>query len=140
MPASRSARSRQADNSRSLYADESEEDTEEEATPQVARTTSARRRRSEIGDKGHSDEPNLKRSRTIVNDDAAEKRRRRQSTRVGEPATSGGVDGEGGDDTPRAAMHPRPGRQLDIVDTAVDITPDSVDEWMKMHMDGVRDL
>ncbi|KAI0031273.1 condensin complex subunit 2/barren, partial [Vararia minispora EC-137] len=71
-----------------------------------------------------------------VNDDAAEKRRRRQSTRIVDPSSSTAVaDGNGEENGPRVA-HARPLQQLAVIETPINITPDTVDEWVKMGMDG----
>lgn len=138
MPPSRS----RGQSTRPLYDDEeSGEETEQEATPKPAKSSGLRKRKSEV----HGNDSGLTRSKTVVNNDLAEKRRRRQSTRAGEagPSGEGGeVDGDGTNRTTGrplqqlASIAPDPGAR------AAPLVPqqDNYDEWMKLAMGNVRAL
>lgn len=127
-----------AQSTRALYdEDDSAEETERESTPKPVRSTGLRKRKSEV----HGND-SLARSKTIVNNDLAEKRRRRQSTRVGE-----GTSGEGGEGDVEGLNRNtgRPLQQLDSVAPgpaparAAPLVPqqDNYDEWMKLAMGNV---
>ncbi|VDC01866.1 unnamed protein product [Peniophora sp. CBMAI 1063] len=131
MPPSRS----RSQSKRPLYEDEeSGEETERESTPKPTKSSGVRKRKSEV----LGNDSGLTRSKTVVNNDLAEKRRRRQS-RVGEagPSGEGGeVDGDGANRTTG-----RPVQQLasvvpDLDTRAAPLVPqqDNYDEWMKLAM------
>ncbi|KZV77026.1 hypothetical protein PENSPDRAFT_741108 [Peniophora sp. CONT] len=133
MPPSRS----RGKSTRPLYDDEeSGEETEQESTPKPVKSSGLRKRKSEV----QGSDSGLTRSKTVVNNDLAEKRRRRQSTRVGEagPSGEGGeADGDGANRTTG-----RPLQQLASVAPdqaqarAAPLVPqqDNYDEWMKLAM------
>jgi condensin complex subunit 2 len=122
---------------------DSGEETERESAPKATKPSSMRRRRSEVLDKSNHEDGGLSRTETVnLNDDAAEKRRRRQSNRTGGAEPSGtGAPEDVDENGPRNAS----GRPLQQLQSVVEPTPvipsmDNFEEWMKMAMDGVRIL
>ncbi|KAI0044766.1 barren [Auriscalpium vulgare] len=99
MAPARSARAQRAPTSQPLYADGDTDEEEDQGTPRPTKTHPLRKRLSELRDKSFGDAPPKP---VNVNDDAAEKRRRRQSRPAHENAEAG----------------PSTGRRLDVVDGA----------------------
>ncbi|KAI0313533.1 condensin complex subunit 2/barren [Amylostereum chailletii] len=146
MATARSARAQRAQPHKSLYADsDSGADTEVE-TPRPVKTSGSRKRLSEH-DKSFT-EDSLTRTKTVdLNDDAAEKRKRRQSARmptenaIAGPSSAGAGDGTGDGDENSRSLHARR-RQQQLASIATIETPalnpnlDNYEEWMKMAMDG----
>ena len=130
MPPTRQGRS--PNTSKSLYADESDQESEPE-TPRPQKTH-VRKRLSEA--QIPDNEPSLTSDNTHVgiNDDAAEKRRRRKSTKA---HPDGSLEQE--------AAGSKTGRQEPLnsvaapeINVSLDIMSSNFEEWMKMATDNVR--
>ncbi|EKM50432.1 uncharacterized protein PHACADRAFT_200374 [Phanerochaete carnosa HHB-10118-sp] len=143
MPPHRSARSRPADAVPVDVDSDSQGDTEndEEPTPKPQRTS--RKRVSEVFDGSFTSESGRAPLKSVnINDDAAEKRRRRKSARPVIPLD----DNEAGPSTEdtRAAAHARQTQQLlsvaeaPAIDVPLDVMNSNFEEWMKMATDNVR--
>ncbi|TFY75376.1 hypothetical protein EWM64_g8638 [Hericium alpestre] len=143
MAAPRSARPQRPGHSQPQYADTDSGDDTEPETPKAKRGSGLRKRVSEVS--FSEDRAPLK--AVNINDDAAEKRRRRKSTKLSmtENAEAGPSNGAG-TATEGAAESSRQARQkqlLSVVDTLNNV-PDTIptdiknanfEEWMKMAMD-----
>lgn len=125
----------------SLYADDSDTDNEV-STPKPRPGT--RKRPSLINGDASSSEPRAHLRSVNINDDAAEKRRRRKSTKLvtmdsfAGPSTD--PDGEEGADTSRVVKRGPPLTtvvQAPIIDVPIDITSSKYEEWMKLTTDNV---
>ena len=153
-PSSRSARHSRAQ--LPLYADDSSGDTDVEQTPrQRGKSQALRKRISDARDKSFTDDGNPGRvplKAVNINDDSAEKRRRRKSAKNTTvensgpgPSTSGaksGVQDDPEDGTGHA--HSRHKQALKsiivetpIIDVPIDVRNSNYEEWMKMAMDNV---
>ena len=130
MPHARQGQS--PDTSKSLYADETDQESEPE-TPRRQKTH-LRKRLSEA--QIPDNDPSLTSDNTHVriNDDAAEKRRRRKSTKV---HPEGSLEQE--------AAGSKTGRQEQLnsvaapeINVSLDIMSSNFEEWMKMATDNVR--
>jgi condensin complex subunit 2 len=152
-PSSRSARHSRAQ--LPLYADDSSGETDVEQTPrQRGKSQAIRKRISDTRDKSFTDDGNPGRAplkAVNINDDSAEKRRRRKSAKnptvensEAGPSTSGGQD-DPEDGTAHA--HSRHKQALKsiivetpIIDVPIDVRNSNYEEWMKMAMDNVCPL
>ncbi len=150
MPPSRPSRAKkEVEESAPLYADDDsggDTDHDEQPTPKPQRTLS-KKRLSDVYDTSlnmDSGRPPLK--SVSLNDDAAEKRRRRKSAKVslmeeGEAGPSG--EGAAEQDPARPTAHGRQ-KQLPAVEEApriqvsLDVMNSNFEEWMKMATDNVR--
>ncbi|KAI0272463.1 condensin complex subunit 2/barren [Gloeopeniophorella convolvens] len=147
MAPSRPARSSRAQ--MSLYADESSGESDTEHTPrQHGKAQALRKRLSDLQDKSFGDDSNTGRAplkAVNINDDAAEKRRRRKSAKAppghaeAGPSTGGG---QGGTDEGAQQAHSRHKQALKstivetpVIDVPLDIRNSNYEEWMKMAMD-----
>lgn len=115
-----------------------------------------RRRISEIQDKSYEDGPRPPLKTVNINDDAAEKRRRRKSTKIAVvenseagPSGAGGGSGEGhgvaGANTSRTMAGGRKSMvvaplEAPVINVPPDVMTSNFEEWMKMAMDNVRTL
>ncbi|KAI0343107.1 barren [Trametopsis cervina] len=148
MPPSRSSRVRQPHDAPQKHADtESEGETEtDEPTPKIHRTLS-KKRLSEAHDAAFVSESGRPALKSVnLNDDAAEKRRRRKSAKIAMmpvddeagPSGEGSADAER--DPGRTAVHGKQ-KQLPPVDEApridlpLDVMNSNFEEWMKMATD-----
>ncbi|KAH9000295.1 barren [Lactarius akahatsu] len=147
-PSSRSARHPRAQIP--LYADDSSGETDVEETPrQRGKSQAVRKRISDTRDKSFTDDGNPGRvplKAVNINDDSAEKRRRRKSAKnpnaenaEAGPSTSGPQD-DPEDGTGHA--HSRHKQALKsiivetpIIDVPIDVRNSNYEEWMKMAMD-----
>ena len=117
--------------SKSLYADESDQESEQE-TPRRQKTH-LRKRLSEAQILDNDQSLTLDNSQVRINDDAAEKRRRRKSTKHPE----GSLEQEAGGS--------KTGRQEQLnsvaapeINVSLDVMSSNFEEWMKMATDNVR--
>ncbi len=137
----------------SLYADGSSTESDNEQTPrQRGKSHSNRKRISETHDRSYTEDPNPGRvplKAVNINDDSAEKRRRRKSAKnhpvdnsEAGPSNSGRQDDteDGG-----AYAHSRHKQALKsiivetpTIDVPLDVQNSNYEEWMKMAMDNVR--
>ncbi|KAI0705151.1 condensin complex subunit 2/barren [Cytidiella melzeri] len=149
MPPSRSSRARKDDEQAPNYAEtDSGDDTErDEPTPKTHRTAS-KKRVSDVYDASFTSESGRAPLRSVnLNDDAAEKRRRRQSAKVAMMPlddNEAGPSGEGSADAERDPTRPTvhgKQKQLPPVDEApkiqlsMDVMNSNFEEWMKMATD-----
>ena len=128
----------------------------EEPTPKPPFRTMSKKRLSEVynPDDGNysSDTARVPLKSVNINDDAAEKRRRRRSAKNtielenAEAGPSSGVHGADGSlDGPRGTGQARTAQQLQAVDqipavtVPLDVMSSNFEEWMKMATDNVRE-
>jgi condensin complex subunit 2 len=138
-----------------LYADGSSSESDAEQTPrQRSKSQAIRKRISEPHDKSFGDDMNPGRvplKAVNINDDTAEKRRRRKSaknTTVDNfepgPSTSGRQDETEDGATQAHSRHKQALKstivETPIIDVPIDIRNSNYEEWMKMAMDNVRSL
>lgn len=124
----------------------------EPETPKPTKSTGGIRRRiSEVHDKSYEDGPRLPAKTVNINDDAAEKRRRRKSARVvienaeaGPSGTTGSGDAPGATagNAPRPTTGARksaavPPLEIPAINVPRDVMSSNYEEWMKMAMDNV---
>ena len=137
-------RQRSPNTSKSLYADDTDQESEPE-TPR-AQKTHIRKRLSEvqIADNDGPDTGRVKLKSVNINDDAAEKRRRRKSTKIYAVENAlAGPSSEGTLDQETAGESSKTGRQLNSlaapeINVPLDIMSSNFEEWMKMATDNVR--
>jgi len=138
-----SRRARLADNTEN-YDSESDGDTEPGASRPIQRQGS-KKRISEID--AHSDSGRVPLRAVNINDDAAEKRRRRKSTKLAviENAEAGpSVERHDQAESSKAAQAKQKQQQLNsvaqppIIDVPLDVMSSNFEEWMKMATDNVR--
>lgn len=142
---------------RSAPAPHDDSDSGNETEPETPRptksTTGLRRRISEVQDKSYEDGPRPPLKTVNINDDAAEKRRRRKSTKItaienaeaGPSGAAGAGDAEGvaaAANTSRTTMGGRKSNAVALLETPVinvptDVMTSNFEEWMKMAMDNV---
>ena len=136
----------------SLYADGSSSESDNEQTPrQRGKSQPTRKRISETQDKSFTEDPNPGRvplKAVNINDDSAEKRRRRKSAKPttdnaeAGPSTSGRQDGTEDAGAHAHARHKQALKstivETPIIDIPLDIRNSNYEEWMKMAMDNVR--
>ena len=139
----------------SLYADGSSSESDSEQTPrQRGKSQAARKRISETQDGSFTEDANPGRvplKAVNINDDSAEKRRRRKSAK--NPTTDNAEAGpstnarQDGTEDAGAHAHSRHKQALKstivetpIIDIPLDIRNSNYEEWMKMAMDNVRSL
>lgn len=143
MPPARTARSRPADAAPVDVDSDSAGDTENDDEPTPKPQRIARKRISEAFDASFTSDSGRAPLKSVnINDDAAEKRRRRKSTRPVIPLD----DNEAGpsSEDPRAAAHARQKQQLlsvaeaPAIDVPLDVMNSNFEEWMKMATDNVR--
>ena len=135
-----------------LYADsDSEGDTDhDEPTPKPHRTSS-KKRVSDVYDASFTSESGRTPLKSVsLNDDAAEKRRRRKSAKISMMPlddNEAGPSGEGSGDVERESARPTvhgKQKQLPAVEEApriqvsMDVMSSNFEEWMKMATDNVR--
>ena len=132
MPPARQGQS--PNTSKSLYADETDQESEPE-TPRPQKTH-LRKRLSEAQITDNDPSLTSDNTRVRINDDAAEKRRRRKSTKV---YTEGSLE----QDT--AGESSKTGRQKQLnslaapeINVSLDVMSSNFEEWMKMATDNVR--
>ena len=138
-----------------LYADGSSGETDTEQTPrQRAKSQAIRKRTSESHDKSFIDDMNPARvplKAVNINDDSAEKRRRRKSAKnpttgglEAGPSTSSRQDETEDGGTQAHSRHKQALKstivETPIIDVPIDIRNSNYEEWMKMAMDNVRPL
>ncbi|KLO19285.1 barren [Schizopora paradoxa] len=153
----RPARPQRAQFQQSLYADSDDDESENvdvDATPRPAKTKGKSKKRvSDVfhpsnGDGGSS--PHRVPLGTVnINDDEAEKRKRRKSQKIHQPmmvideadgAPQSSQEG-GGTDTPRANRHLKQKQQLmsvaetPVINVPLDVMSSNFEEWMKMATD-----
>jgi condensin complex subunit 2 len=139
----------------SLYADGSSSESDNEQTPrQRGKSQATRKRISETQDKSFTEDTNPGRvplKAVNINDDSAEKRRRRKSTKnhtTGNsepgPSTSGRQDGAEDAGAHAHSRHKQALKSIVVetptIDLPVDVRNSNYEEWMKMAMDNVRPL
>lgn len=129
-------------------------DSGDETEPETPRPTKSaaglRRRISEVQDKSYDDGPRPATKTVNINDDAAEKRRRRKSTKItaidnaeAGPSGAGDADGvAGAANTSRTTTGGRKSNAVALLETPVinvptDVMTSNFEEWMKMAMDNV---
>jgi condensin complex subunit 2 len=138
-----------------LYADGSSSGSDEEQTPpQRTKSQAIRKRISEPQDKSFVDDMNPGRvplKAVNINDDTAEKRRRRKSAKNptvdsfdAGPSTSGRQDETEDGGTQTHSRHKQALKSIivetPIIDVPIDVRNSNYEEWMKMAMDNVRSL
>lgn len=147
MPPTRTARTRNPDVVPANVDVDSESggdtDNDDQPTPKPQRTTSRKRLSEAAFDPSFTTESGRPPPKSVnINDDAAEKRRRRQSTRPTAPVD----ENEAGPSEDRAAAHARQKQQLlsvaeaPAIDVPLDVMNSNFEEWMKMATDNVRPL
>lgn len=120
-------------------------DTEPDATPKPPGRTLSKKRISDAYDASFTSDNGRGAQKSInINDDAAEKRRRRKSAKVPLPADEAGPSGEGNpQDDVRAAAHAKQKQQLlsiaqqPEINVPLDVMNSNFEEWMKMATDNV---
>lgn len=151
-PSSRSARHPRAQ--LPLYADDSSGETDAEQTPrQRGKSQAIRKRISDTRDKNFTEEGNPGRvplKAVNINDDSAEKRRRRKSAKNPLETSEAGPSASAGQDDPEDGTvhaHSRHKQALKsiivetpIIDVPIDVRNSNYEEWMKMAMDNVCPL
>ena len=148
MPPSVPSRTRIEPNPRSQESDYEGGDKDAEETPKPAHRTLSKRRVSDIYDASFaSDSGRVPLKSVNINDDAAEKRRRRKSARIvpseDQAGPSSGPNTDEREDQ-RGPAHARNKQQLLSVDQApvatvpLDVMNSNFEEWMKMATDNVR--
>lgn len=149
MPASR--RPPAPASSQPLYASDDSDGGTEQDTPKPRRQN-LRKRLSEVydpdADASFGSDPGRVPLRSVnVNDDAAEKRRRRKSTKLIMPANAPAVppfEGAEGDPADPARSTKQRQQQLNsvapppVVNVPLDVMSSNFEEWMKMATDNVR--
>jgi condensin complex subunit 2 len=132
MPPARQGQS--PNTSKSLYADETDQESEPE-TPRPQKTH-LRKRLSEAQITDNDTSLTSDNTRVRINDDAAEKRRRRKSTKVYP---------EGSLEQDTAGESSKTGRQKQLnslaapeINVSLDVMSSNFEEWMKMATDNVR--
>jgi condensin complex subunit 2 len=139
----------------SLYADGSSSESDNEQTPRQRGKSHANRKRiSEIQDRSFTEDVNPGRvplKAVNINDDSAEKRRRRKSAKnhaIDNPEAGPSNSGPQ-DDTEDAVAHAHSRHKQALksnivetptIDVPLDIRNSNYEEWMKMAMDNVRPL
>jgi condensin complex subunit 2 len=138
-----------------LYADGSSSESDAELTPrQRSKSQAIRKRISEPHDKSFGDDMNPGRvplKAVNINDDTAEKRRRRKSAKNPTidnfepgPSTSGRQDEAEDGATQAHSRHKQALKstivETPIIDVPIDIRNSNYEEWMKMAMDNVCSL
>jgi len=137
----------------SLYADGTSSETDEEQTPRHrAKSQAIRKRVSETQDRSYTEDANPGRvplKAVNINDDTAEKRRRRKSAKNTtvdhvEAGPSSSNTQDDAEDT-GAHAHSRHKQALKSIivetpsiDVPIDVRNSNYEEWMKMAMDNVR--
>lgn len=137
----------------SLYADGSSGESDEEQTPrQRGKSQAIRKRVSETQDRSYTEDANPGRvplKAVNINDDTAEKRRRRKSAKntTVDNAEAGPSSSDRQDDAEDAGAHAHSRHkqalksnivETPIIDIPIDIRNSNYEEWMKMAMDNVR--
>ncbi|TFY72916.1 hypothetical protein EVG20_g107 [Dentipellis fragilis] len=145
MAPTRAPRTQRAQRQQPLYADEDSGDDTERDTPKPQQVQNLRKRLSEGRDRSFSeDRAPLK--AVNINDDAAEKRRRRKSAKVAVlenaeagPSNGARADGQPAAESSRNAQARQKQQLLAVVETPIDVPADvmtaNFEEWMKMAMD-----
>lgn len=149
MPPSRASHSRVSKQSRQAEnATDTEDDTEPETPKPPLHRSLSKKRLSDVYDASFtSDSGRVPLKSVNINDDAAEKRRRRKSAKIilPENAEAGPSDMSNPDDKEDRAM--AQGRQKQqhlsvaqapILDVPLDVVSSKFEEWMKMATDNVR--
>jgi condensin complex subunit 2 len=138
----------------SLYADGSSSESDNEQTPRQRGKSHANRKRiSETQDRSFTEDANPGRvplKAVNINDDSAEKRRRRKSAKNHIDNSEAGPSNNGRqDDTEDVVAHAHSRHkqalksnivETPIIDVPLDIRNSNYEEWMKMAMDNVRPL
>ncbi|KAI0955082.1 hypothetical protein AcW1_006770 [Taiwanofungus camphoratus] len=159
MPATRPSRARpQQENHASLHADsDGEGDTEPEETPRPPQRTLSKKRLSDVyvldrDDSFSSDTARVPLKSVNINDDMAEKRRRRKSAKLAMsgrasenaqagPSSEGDGAEQGGAEASAAAAQARQKQQLlsvaqaPVINVPLDVMSSNFEEWMKMATD-----
>jgi condensin complex subunit 2 len=140
---------------RSLYADGSSSESGSEQTPrQRGKSHATRKRISETQDRSFTEDANPGRvplKAVNINDDSAEKRRRRKSVKnhtVDDsepgPSTKGRQDGAEDAGAHAHSRHKQALKSIIVetptIDVPLDVRNSNYEEWMKMAMDNVRPL
>lgn len=138
-----------------LYADGSSSESDNDQTPrQRGKSHSNRKRISETLDRSFTEDANTGRIplKTVnINDDSAEKRRRRKSAKnhATDNPEAGPSNNGRQDDTEDAVAHSHSRHKQALksnivetptIDVPLDIQSSNYEEWMKMAMDNVRPL
>jgi condensin complex subunit 2 len=138
-----------------LYADGSSSESDAELTPrQRGKSQKSRKRVSETQDKSFTEDANPGRmplKAVNINDDSAEKRRRRKSAKNHsvDDLEAGPSSSARQDDAEDAGAHPHSRHkqalksiivETPIIDIPIDIRTSNYEEWMKMAMDNVPPL
>lgn len=124
---------------------DSDNDTEPDATPKPPNRTLSKKRISDAYDASFTSDNGRAALKGInMNDDAAEKRRRRKSARVPLPEDEAGPSSEGNaPEDVRAAAHAKQKQQLlsiaqqPEINVPLDVMNSNFEEWMKMATDNV---
>ena len=138
----------------SLYADGSSSESDSEQTPrQRGKSRANHKRISETQDRSFTEDANPGRvplKAVNINDDSAEKRRRRKSTKNHIDNSEAGPSNNGRqDDTEDVVAHAHSRHkqalksnivETPIIDVPLDVRNSNYEEWMKMAMDNVRPL
>ena len=139
----------------SLYADGSSSESDDEQTPRQRGKSHANRKRiSETQDRSFTEDtkPGRVPLKTVnINDDSAEKRRRRKSAKnylIDNPEAGPSNNGTQ-EDTEDTVVHAHSRHkqalksnivETPIIDVPLDIRNSNYEEWMKMAMDNVRSI
>ncbi len=139
----------------SLYADGSSSESDNEQTPRQRGKSHANRKRiSETQDRSYTEDANPGRAplkAVNINDDSAEKRRRRKSAKnhAIDNSEAGPSNNGRQDDTEDASAHAHSRHKQALksiivetptIDVPLDVRSSNYEEWMKMAMDNVRPL
>ncbi|KAI0060991.1 barren [Artomyces pyxidatus] len=149
MATARTARAQRAQHSQPLYADDDTDTDTDQGTPRAPRAHSLRKRLSEVHDKSFAEDGARAPLKAVnINDDAAEKRRRRKSAKTpaaenaeAGPSSAGRTDGPTEEGSRHAHLRKQqPLRPVEAIETPeinipIDIMSQNYEEWMKMAMD-----
>lgn len=135
-----------------LYADsdsDPEGNSENEATPK-GKPAKSKKRVSDVYDPNSANAHRVPFKNVNLNDDAAEKRKRRKSAKLAQPLGQMIIDDPpvqdstgGSGETPKAARHLKHKQQLlalteaPIISVPLDVMSSNFEEWMKMATDNV---
>jgi hypothetical protein len=140
---------------RSPNAQQHADDTDQESEPDTPRPQKLKKRLSEVyaadqdAGSANSDPGRPPLKAVNINDDAAEKRRRRKSTKINVienahagPSSEGAHDQADGGETSRGAKQKQQLNTLapPVINVSMDVMSSNFEEWMKMATDNVSSL
>lgn len=130
---------RGATESQPLYADSDSGDSTEPDTPKQARPGSRRRISDGIGLEPSLASPDRPPLKSVINDDAAEKRRRRKSNKFTAPTADNAEAGPSENAPPPRLNKTRQLKSIAALPVQpLEIKESNFEEWMKMATDNVR--